>query len=84
MAEYIEWEALHDKAIGTDAYFQIKSIVTGLPAADVAPVRHGRWEPPVAGIGCLCSICKAQSDNDYRFCPHCGARMDEEGNHVKA
>lgn len=32
-----------DRAIGTDAYFQIKSILTGMKAADVAPVRHGKW-----------------------------------------
>ena len=51
-----------DRAIGTDAYFQIKSILTGMKAADVAPARHGRWEKhpqsneddPVY----TCSLCK--------------------------
>ena len=35
-----------DKAIGTDAYFQIKSILTGMKAADVVEVvrcRECRW-----------------------------------------
>lgn len=48
-----------------------------LPAADVAPVVHGRWMPPVDGkYGCLCSACKKQSDNGSDYCPNCGAKMD--------
>ena len=36
-----------DKAMGTDAHFQIKSILFGLKAADVVEVRHGRWAPEI-------------------------------------
>ena len=54
MDEYIKREAaLHeierrevlmvgDKRISVDA---MKSFIKNRPAADVAPVRHGRWEP---------------------------------------
>ena len=50
-----------------------------IPAADVAPVRHGRWETGYFHDR-VCSCC-THPDNDleeraHRFCPHCGARMD--------
>ena len=55
----------------------------GLPAADVAEVRHGRWifEP---GKIPYCSECKKYSDDGDKgatFCPWCGARMGEEDEH---
>lgn len=38
---------------------------------------HGRWMPPVVGkYGCICSVCKKQSDNSFDYCPNCGAKMD--------
>ena len=46
--------------------------------ADVAPVRHGRWEvidaeePRRYG----CSKCKRLSWHMENYCPNCGARMD--------
>lgn len=51
-----------------------------IPSADVAPVRHGRWEiidaeePRRYG----CSECKRLSWHMENYCPNCGARMDEE------
>lgn len=51
-------------------------------AADVAPVRHGRW---LCGdyydIGDVCSECDWDSQMtrpSYRYCPNCGAKMDKE------
>ena len=57
------------------------------PAADVAPVRHGRWvEPSRLYYGAKqyeCSICRAEEFWDkheitekYPCCPNCGAKMD--------
>ena len=49
-----------------------------IPSADVAPVRHGRWEvidaeePRRYG----CSECKRLSWNMDNYCGNCGARMD--------
>lgn len=61
------------------------------PAADVAPVRHGRWEERKEHIylangickewtNFYCSECDAPSNNPYDYCPNCGARMDSDGN----
>lgn len=58
--------------------------VEDYPAADVAPVRHGRWESsrpdaPMFGFH-YCSICgrKRTSPQD-NYCPNCGALMDKDG-----
>ena len=56
-----------------------------LPAADVAPVRHGRWidaypdvEPNPMFMYGICSECGfEQGISKYlNYCPNCGARMD--------
>lgn len=54
-----------------------------LPAADVVPVRHGRWEW-YDSFSYRCSACEkywiAPGDQyDYHYCPNCGARMDGDG-----
>lgn len=58
------------------------------PAADVAPVVHGRWVLIETGYGAKIYECSECKDDDYwkhhfaggfeRFCPNCGARMDGE------
>lgn len=53
-------------------------------AADVAPVRHGRWEwlgPNRLVTDCMCgtcSACKVRSKYivNTMLCPNCGAKMD--------
>lgn len=55
-----------------------------IPTADVAPVRHGRWEflgPNRLVKECMCgtcSACKIRSKyiTNIGLCPNCGARMD--------
>ena len=54
-----------------------------LPAADVAPVVHGKWVN-----GCQCSVCgdrhgpyNSRHRPYYNYCPNCGAKMDEEVNY---
>lgn len=55
-----------------------------IPAADVAPVVHGRWEH---GYYCYepatqCSVCKVclakghRAEKQFTYCPKCGAKMD--------
>lgn len=58
MDNYFSARDILDKAIGTDAYFQIKSILFSLKAADVAEVRHGRWIEYPRAHYFKCSECK--------------------------
>jgi hypothetical protein len=62
-----------------------KEAIDSIPAADVAPVVHGRWEMRPTGMAtdtgpeykAYCTICN-EPNKQYRppFCPHCGAKMD--------
>lgn len=91
MAEYIEREALI-KAIENDClelvyYTKEDAIqcVKAIPAADVAEVRHGRWEKH--GSKWECTNCKVlmnldgtPQENSIYYCPNCGAYMMGENN----
>ena len=70
------------------------AVLNRLPAADVAPVVHGRWEgwitPAFYGLDDFgdpiyrdaifyrCSICGRKSAIKENFCPNCGAKLDLE------
>lgn len=68
-----------DEAMGTDAYFQIKSILTGMKAADVVEVRHGRWifkeydEMPWC-TQAICSECGAVVENNSSLTTESGEK----------
>lgn len=53
------------------AYAEIRE----MPAADVAPVRHGRWIYHDDGVF-TCSECGNAESNDSYYCRLCGAKMD--------
>lgn len=95
MAEYIEREAIMkftirkdrcDKAHANEHFiFGIESVleyVKNLPAADVAPVVHGRWIEDHDYL--KCAECGVMVKRDFTFfgignwnyCPNCGAKMD--------
>ena len=55
-----------------------------IPAADVEPVRHGRWiirrgqDWPEWAIRIVCSECGLVTGEKSKYCPNCGAKMDLE------
>ena len=59
---------------------QVKQCVDGKPAADVAPVRHGRWivfdsENPESKECTACGYLFSRI-HPSNYCPYCGALMD--------
>lgn len=73
------------------AHRHIAEVLEKIPSADVQPVRHGHWETIEGWDGdelYRCSECGAEfvlidgtpKDNDYWFCPHCGADMRGDQN----
>ena len=88
--EYIERAALLHKTRWASSAEEAVMSVRRIPAADVAPVRHGRWICINKRYGAYeCSVCHGMDSNcsDYygihavteqEFCPSCGAKMDEE------
>ena len=63
---------------------EIEEAINAVPAADVAPVVHGRWERDADGdwycTNCdeVVAICESGRERTYRkpYCPNCGAKMD--------
>ena len=99
MAEYIEREGLMqfpirrehcDKEHANEHFINgietVLEYAESLPAADVAPVRHGRWEKQ-SGLY-SCSECEMTCPYDVQadvieywacnYCPNCGAKMEGE------
>ena len=100
MAEYIEREAISEEirkyyyknppnfsyGEGFDRGLdRAQRAILDAPAADVAPVRHGRWidaypdiEPNPMFMYGICSECGfEQGISKYlNYCPNCGAKMD--------
>ena len=96
MPKYIKLEDLMKFPIRLDHYdkehgdvnfiYGIETVLEyaeSLPAADVAPVVHGRWE-----CGKPCPVCGEDrfkgidadiwADWEPPYCPNCGASMHEE------
>ena len=89
MAEYVKREYAIDAVL--DVYYDTPDIdlsgekfeaaLLKIQAADVSPVRHGRWLPQVV-LGQKawdCSECKTLGSPHWKWCPVCGCKMDLEG-----
>lgn len=100
MTEYIEREAISEgirkyyyKNPPNSSYGEgfdrgldrAQRAILNAPAADVAPVRHGKWIDK--GEYAVCMECGGRSGTQYdgvepiplmtQFCPNCGAKMEE-------
>lgn len=64
--------------------------IARFPTIDAAPVKHGKWiENEGLDGDCYytCSVCHCDwttidgtpTENNMRYCPECGAKMDLEG-----
>jgi predicted Zn-ribbon and HTH transcriptional regulator len=85
MARYIDAELIpfsrdYSRFVATE------DDVDNVPTADVVEVRHGEWVEQIRDYGKYlvtegykCSNCGFElTDNDYKYCPECGAKMDRE------
>ena len=79
MVEYIDRETAIEAAKhawGKD--LEPSQYIEIIPAADVAPVRHGRWLYVDTDTEqfFLCNRCKKKEYWESDYCPNCGAKMD--------
>ena len=96
MAEYVSKETLQEKLNRkkagpankrytegwNDAILMVKSMIHSEKAADVAPVRHGKWK-----CNKPCPVCGGDrfdgldadiwADWEPPYCPNCGAKMEK-------
>lgn len=93
MTEYIDKQAFNDairEAIRRypNTFYNgletARQIAHDMDAADVQPVRHGRWEEDCSGVA-VCSVCGEYAFETSthhlcgwfpNYCPNCGAQMD--------
>lgn len=71
-----------------DCADKAREAIKNLPAADVAEVKHGKWQlDEAASCGhteyiytcSVCRNCEAWGEAEKtRYCPNCGAKMDLE------
>ena len=97
MADYIDRDKVLDavfelphkmdeQGYGWIARVYLYHLLCDFPAADVQPVKHGRWISVGHKLSRICSVCdrdepyKFADDNAnvYDYCPHCGVKMDGE------
>lgn len=86
--------AVENGGLGAVVAGTMKRYIMRVSAADVAPVMHGRWDTnadpgeEIKDFHCsvceylLCDIdtaCIVPGENDFYFCPNCGAKMDLRG-----
>lgn len=104
MAEYIKREAVFEQFDNGEADViemypdgscdfgfgasNIRDMINAIPAADVAPVRHGQWILDEYARYFRCSACGTQFDDETdtycnimngfapNYCEECGAKMD--------
>nr|DAM84727.1 MAG TPA: Transcription initiation factor IIE, alpha FINGER, Transcription [Caudoviricetes sp.] len=87
MDEYLSrHEAIRAVQLSYGNYEATRKAIFELPAADVAPVRHGRWKYNTDFQVWNCSECGENphkgtgvvvvEENLPAYCPHCGARMN--------
>lgn len=88
MTEYIDREAVYEdfeKCNSENPKWtpsRVKTLIARQKAADVSPVRHGRWieqDKYTFGVMYDCSICSNRildSGHHWNYCPNCGAKMD--------
>ena len=90
MARYIDADkAKHEFNIGFGGVSHAviaNQIIDSIPTADVVEVKHGEWKVTVIEKSETvfrtgaphCNLCKMTATHRYKYCPHCGAKMDGE------
>lgn len=91
MTKYIEREALLQAILDLPAKMDeqgygwlgrrgVWQMAMDFPAADVRPVKRGKWVDYQQGrwVYAKCSECETVHDVRSNYCPNCGADMREE------
>ena len=70
-----------ESGIYADAYNDLAEDFYSIPAADVAPVVHGRWvthyrSGTTVAEGYVSTCCDMWNNRKSDYCPNCGAKMN--------
>lgn len=91
MARYIDADKLKELVNGRSSHWLnewdtlgVLAVIDETPTADVAEVKHGKWEHEYDDNGTryhYCSQCTTETPVIWscdNYCPACGAKMDSE------
>ena len=75
-----------ESGIYADAYNDLAEDFYSIPAADVAPVVHGRWvthyrSGTTVAERYVSTCCDMGNNRKSDYCPNCGAKMDGGADH---
>ena len=83
LAKFIDYGHLNNPNEKLYSENDIREMIDMMPTVDAVPVKHGKWIDRNGAIVASfweryeCSECGVMSGNN-KYCPNCGARMDEE------
>ena len=85
LAKFIDYGHLNNPNEKLYSENDIREMIDMMPTVDAVPVKHGKWEMVPDPFGffdvipvCTECGCTTKMREKTKFCPHCGARMDEE------
>ena len=85
MGQYIDKDKIRYRKVPIDTTQELvyRSDIEAMDGEDVAPVRHGHWLVNFRYGLCKCYECGVEIEenveivqNCWKYCPHCGAKMD--------
>lgn len=78
-ANKIRLTAIPFESVNNGVYFDLSDIrraIEQTPTADVVEVRYGKWQKQGNEKKCsLCEFIYYSNNDDFNFCPNCGAKM---------
>ena len=85
LKEYIDCGHLRSPCEVCFSELDVANLIDAQPTVEAEPVRHGKWidrtikvSAELTNIIHVCSVCEEMAVGKYRYCPHCGARMDKD------
>ena len=79
MAHYVDLDKaqviMTQRGCGKSAFLDA---LRKLPKEDVVPVVHAKWVDMYNIALYKCTNCTQYAEYIFDYCPHCGAKMDEE------
>lgn len=73
-----DYDVVHRDGDNGFSFLTVVRVLHEVPAADVAPLVHGKWKRidyKPYGHDYVCSACNQLSGRARHYCPDCGAKM---------
>ena len=80
LIEHYNSDGLGSVFYGYENGVKFADAVNKLPSVNPQEPKTGHWKPYLKeGLTDMCSECGSRFDRPWNYCPHCGAKMENEG-----